>query len=1760
METKQPSGRKFLSVLLALVMLLSMLPVSALAVEEGKFALFAVSENGAIIDPCYVTYSAGQTIKDALKGSNHTFTGIDDGIITAIDGKEGNFTLFSDGGNYKLDKSAAEITGLWFTTNASQQYSDHLLESVKAMAKFSAATNGVKDYADAKTAYDAAAKGFYAANDTSAEKLAGDLNGAMQRYEAYIGGAAVPVTLNVTLDSTAVTPQHVKFTGEFGNVVEADNTKTISVVPGKYTYEITYETFRHARGTVDVNGPDITLDAQLPTGQWIKDIQLGITSNWQPQDKMVQKDASASGATYQIPDYADGKLYACVEPNTGTDINDIELYATAPGNTSKRGWKSTTSVTSNAYKANSLEGSVFQYEARSQSNPGMYQTYTVKLVRTPSLSDLKVVGGGVQLPLEFAPGNYIYRLTTIGETVEVTPTALVPETTITVIPSNGQPGIAVDSGKSTTLRLDDCDVQPDGTYGFAVKVESPDNESVMYLVRVTQTASADVTINHNGTSVEVFTKDGFPVTPKTPGAGQSVFALVPGETYECVSTKDTFYHTSVTFQATAGLSFDAPAPIREDWLSKLQIKAGGSTTAPEYPVSPGFAPQTHRYTATADSSSTFFVVVPTAKEGISMEAVFRHHPGVAAPGKQERIALTSGKTRNLTNLLAVGGIGNDVTLKLSKEQTEAGKPYNEKVTFYQDYPIHVNRQIILNTMAVADDQGNKLNLTQKNAPEKERFDKLVTDYTVKLGQLVPTLQINTAILGTSSSDVDFTLKAVCGNWSKEIVYSADLKPNAEQTLLVPLDSAKDKETVQITVSHKEQDSVPTTYTIEVEKMPAIKTTITADPADATIYLVDNSLKARILPAADGSYMLNTGISYTCTVTRKGYVGKAVDFTAGADSANQTIKLDKAPASTLTDISKPGDWHQFRADDNNNGVVNYKTPIKAEDSVLVWANKIGQGFSGGATGSPIIAGGYLYTYAGKNIFKVDKETGEVVASSTMVAPSSFGINSPTYAEGMIFIGLSNGCVQAFNADTLESLWVYKDTLKGQPNCPIAYADGYVYTGFWNSETRQANFVCLSVTDEDPSQTNEAKLPTWAHTDKGFYWAGAYVNKDFLLIPTDDGERGYTTGHGDLLSLDPKTGRLIERLTMPGVGDLRSSVCYDEATNAYYFTSKGGDFYQVKVNADGTFVKDSLRRLHLDNDANNPAVPPMSTSTPVIYKGRAYIGVSGASQFGAYSGHNMTVIDLNSFSVAYKVPTQGYPQVSGLLTTAYEDTGYVYVYFIDNMTPGKIRVIRDQAGRTTPDPEYLTKETYTSGGKEITVDAGYVLFTPSGKQAQYAICSPIADTEGNLYFKNDSAYMMRLSSVITKLEVTQQPQKTTYEKGQTFDGKGLAVTAHYANGLTKDITSYLSFTTDPLTEKDTEITISYDMNKLLHHKDQPDAQNPGHWAMYHDENGAAGKPVDIPTASVSIQVNTDHTWDEGKVQSPSTCTEHGKILHTCTVCGQTKLEELPLAPHTLTHVAAKAPTCTQDGNKEHYHCSHCQKNFADAEGKQELADVVEAAKGHALTHVDAKAPTCTQDGTKEHYHCSLCGKNFSDPEGKQELASVVDPAKGHGKTEVRNSKEATCTEEGYTGDTYCTICGEKVSEGKVIPALGHSKTEIRNAKEATCTEEGYTGDTYCTICGEKLSEGKVIPALGHGETEIRNAKKATTTEAGYTGDTYCTVCGEKIAEGKVIPKMDAPKPATPTTGDSTPIVPLISVTLLSLTAAAVLYLLRKKRHTA
>ncbi|MBQ1689384.1 MAG: PQQ-binding-like beta-propeller repeat protein, partial [Lachnospiraceae bacterium] len=427
------------------------------------------------------------------------------------------------------------------------------------------------------------------------------------------------------------------------------------------------------------------------------------------------------------------------------------------------------------------------------------------------------------------------------------------------------------------------------------------------------------------------------------------------------------------------------------------------------------------------------------------------------------------------------------------------------------------------------------------------------------------------------------------------------------------------------------------------------------------------------------------------------------------------------------------------DKDNSRITNAKTPISSKTTELLWGEKIGGGYGGNMVSCPVIVNDNLICTQGKNILKINKTTGNIIASSSMVGASSFSILPPTYANGMIFVGLSDGRIQAFDADTLQSLWVYQDSLKGQPNSPIVYADGYVYTGFWNSEIKDANFVCVSVEDTDKNNATEAKNATWTNTIKGgFYWAGAYVSGDYVYVGTDDGVSGSNSASASLICYNKQTGQVIDQISNL-VGDLRSSITYDKASNRLYFTSKGGYLYSVSKNADGTFVQDSLQTLALGG---------ASTSTPVIYNGRMYVGVSGSAQFGA-NGHHIAVIDIlenGEMSVAYTVSTSGYPQTSGLISTGYEaKEGSVYVYFTCNCQPGGITVLKDKKGQK----EAISEE----------------LFQPSGVMAQYCICNVIADEEGVLYYKNDSSYLMAVHTNEAYLE------NVTFEGGNAVMDHGV-----------------------------------------------------------------------------------------------------------------------------------------------------------------------------------------------------------------------------------------------------------------------------------------------------------------------------------------------------------------------------------------------------
>ena len=592
--------------------------------------------------------------------------------------------------------------------------------------------------------------------------------------------------------------------------------------------------------------------------------------------------------------------------------------------------------------------------------------------------------------------------------------------------------------------------------------------------------------------------------------------------------------------------------------------------------------------------------------------------------------------------------------------------------------------------------------------------------------------------------------------------------NGGSDTTVPLNLGENKINVVVT----NPGGYTNTYTITVTRLASIEVGFTVDPADAKVTVWDSN-KDRIAPT-DGKYSVMADAEYTYLVQSDGYVSQKSTFKF-SESSTIDITLAVATENPNLDRSITAEWGNFRNGDNNLGITNAKTPYAPEDTELLWAVKHGTGWAA-APGSPIMVDGDIYTYSGSTIRRLNSMTGEVVTEGTMVDKSSYSIVPMTYGDGMVFVGLSGGKIQAFNAKTLESLWVYTDELGGQPNCPITYKDGYIYAGFWNSEDRNANFACINTVDEDHASATEVKYASWTYTRAGgFYWAGAYVTDKLAIVGTDDGASGYDTNGAALLVFDRYTGEKLD--AHEGIrGDLRSNVSHDPESDRVFFTTKGGILGNAQIDWDTGKILDYKEVVIKDAQGNANA---MSTCTPSVYNGRIYIGVAGTSQFGANSGHGIAVYNLNgdgSMTQAYVYAIVGYPQTSAMVSTAYSaEDGSVYIYLPYNYTPGGVSVLKDKPGQTAP------VTTTGSGYSEV--------FTPVGPLAQYCICSTIADQYGTIYYKNDSCYMMAITSKIESLEITQYPTITENEDGSiTVDG--LKAVTKLKNGEERDVSNYVS----------------------------------------------------------------------------------------------------------------------------------------------------------------------------------------------------------------------------------------------------------------------------------------------------------------------------------------------------------------------------------
>ena len=252
------------------------------------------------------------------------------------------------------------------------------------------------------------------------------------------------------------------------------------------------------------------------------------------------------------------------------------------------------------------------------------------------------------------------------------------------------------------------------------------------------------------------------------------------------------------------------------------------------------------------------------------------------------------------------------------------------------------------------------------------------------------------------------------------------------------------------------------------------------------------------------------------------------------------------------------------------------------------------------------------------------------------------------------------------------------------------------------------------------------------------------------------------------------------------------------------------------------------------------------------------------------------------------------------------------------------------------------------------------------------------------------------------------------------------------------------------------------------------------------------VHVKACANCDEVQTEqHTFSNGNVQ--------------CTVCG---------GEEELTHVAAKAATCTENGNVEYWTSAVTGKKYADAAGNTLIADVTVKATGHEMSGWQDAA-----NGVGHKQVCMNAGCNHTLTANHDNVNSCFCTECGGFKTghamEMKNAVAATCAQEGTQAYFQCS-CGKIFDMGyNQIEAPVAIKKLNHNYDNAEVQKDAKSGQHYvaCADCGNKVYQDHAMqmsdPMKGNyhqylcacGELEIE-------THYDKNGDNKCDVCDHNM----------------------------------------------------
>lgn len=409
--------------------------------------------------------------------------------------------------------------------------------------------------------------------------------------------------------------------------------------------------------------------------------------------------------------------------------------------------------------------------------------------------------------------------------------------------------------------------------------------------------------------------------------------------------------------------------------------------------------------------------------------------------------------------------------------------------------------------------------------------------------------------------------------------------------------------------------------------------------------------------------------------------------------------------------------------SNANLTTAKTPINTKKGGSIWTRSFVEKGKILYNSDPVLWGNYIFIANKNTLYQLNLQ-GQVIKQCTLTASINTTCH-PLEESGRLYIPLSGGAMDCIDLQSMTYVWSQPALEDGtQSLSTLFYHDGYIYAGITKPNgfsNTTGTFYCRNV--------KTGKI-VWTYSNAnnpgGYYWSGGVICEDTLLFASDNGE---------LVSHDLTSDTIYDTIRFSSTdknGDttsksFRSGITYDQATASYYVTSTDGTLYRFSMNGK-KFDSSNIRTLSLGN--NNSYVS--CTSTPTICNNRLYVGC------GIDGTGYLCVIDIVNMKIIYRAKGEEGAEIkaSPLVSTGYssdENTNTVYIYVTYNKTPGGIYVLKDT--------------TTTQSG---TLDK---LFAPASR-SQYCMSSIIADTNGTLYYSNDSGTLFAIREVEKSSDLTDE----------------------------------------------------------------------------------------------------------------------------------------------------------------------------------------------------------------------------------------------------------------------------------------------------------------------------------------------------------------------------------------------------------------------